>query len=139
MKKCTGLRQLRRALVPAASCVLPRLVRGGRACHCSGCWLDSGLVRLNIGLDRGERTLPANASEARQGYESLTENLGAGWMMPAIVLVQHASPDWITGDGMADGEAPGEAVQRAAQHFQDADRHRQHRARATPSSRAWAC
>jgi putative drug exporter of the RND superfamily len=46
------------------------------------------------------RNLPAN-SEARQGYDSLTQNLGAGWMMPAIVLVQHPSPDWITGDGMA--------------------------------------
>jgi RND superfamily putative drug exporter len=54
---------------------------------------------LNIGSVEA-RNLPA-ASEARQGYESLTENLGAGWMMPAIVLVQHATADWITGDGLA--------------------------------------
>ncbi len=46
------------------------------------------------------RNLPAK-SDSRLGYESLNENLGAGWMMPAIVLVQHTSPDWITGDGMA--------------------------------------
>jgi RND superfamily putative drug exporter len=39
-------------------------------------------------------------SESRLGYESLNENLGAGWMMPAIVLVKHTSTDWITGDGM---------------------------------------
>jgi RND superfamily putative drug exporter len=39
-------------------------------------------------------------SESRLGYESLNQNLGAGWMMPAIVLVKHASPDWITGDGL---------------------------------------
>jgi len=34
-------------------------------------------------------------SESRLGYESLTENLGAGWMMPAIILVQHPNADWI--------------------------------------------
>jgi RND superfamily putative drug exporter len=45
------------------------------------------------------RNLPAK-SEARRGYDSLTQNLGAGWMMPAIVLIQHPSPDWIVGDGM---------------------------------------
>jgi RND superfamily putative drug exporter len=55
-------------------------------------WLHIGSVEA--------RNLPER-SEARQGYESLTENLGAGWMMPAIILVQHATPDWITGDGMA--------------------------------------
>jgi RND superfamily putative drug exporter len=45
------------------------------------------------------KNLPAQ-SESRLGYESLNQNLGAGWMMPAIVLVKHASPDWITGDGL---------------------------------------
>jgi RND superfamily putative drug exporter len=40
-------------------------------------------------------------SESRQGYESLSQNLGAGWMMPAIILVEHPSADWMTGDGMA--------------------------------------
>lgn len=34
-------------------------------------------------------------SEARRGYESLSQNLGAGWMMPAIILVRHPSADWI--------------------------------------------
>ncbi len=59
-------------------------------------WLRIGSVEAH--------NLPA-ASDARQGYESLTENLGAGWMMPAIVLVQHASADWITGDGLAAEQA----------------------------------
>jgi RND superfamily putative drug exporter len=54
--------------------------------------------RLHIGSVEA-RNLPAR-SEARQGYESLTKNLGAGWMMPAIVLIKHDTPDWITGDGM---------------------------------------
>jgi RND superfamily putative drug exporter len=39
-------------------------------------------------------------SESRKGYESLSENLGAGWMMPAIILVQHPSQDWMGADGM---------------------------------------
>ena len=34
-------------------------------------------------------------SESRLGYESLSENLGAGWMMPAIILVRHPTADWI--------------------------------------------
>jgi RND superfamily putative drug exporter len=40
-------------------------------------------------------------SDSRQGYESLSQNLGAGWMMPAIILVQHPNADWMTGDGLA--------------------------------------
>ncbi|MCE0522522.1 MAG: MMPL family transporter [Methylacidiphilales bacterium] len=40
-------------------------------------------------------------SESRMGYESLSENLGSGWMMPAIILVQHSSKDWMNGDGLA--------------------------------------
>jgi len=40
-------------------------------------------------------------SESRQGYESLSANLGAGWMMPAIILVQHPAQDWMNGDGLA--------------------------------------
>lgn len=43
-------------------------------------------------------------SDSRLGYESLTQNLGAGWMMPAIVLVQHKSPDWII-NGMDDEQS----------------------------------
>jgi RND superfamily putative drug exporter len=53
---------------------------------------------LNIGSVEA-RNLPRLA-ESRLGYDSLTKNLGAGWMMPAIVLVQHPSDDWITGDGL---------------------------------------
>jgi RND superfamily putative drug exporter len=56
-------------------------------------------LMLRIGAPEA-RNLPRN-SDARQGYESLTQNLGSGWMMPAIVLVKHNSPDWIAGDGMA--------------------------------------
>ena len=40
------------------------------------------------------KNIPAQ-SESRLGYESLTQNLGAGWMMPAIILVQHPTADWI--------------------------------------------
>ncbi|MEI9999597.1 MAG: MMPL family transporter [Verrucomicrobiota bacterium] len=44
-------------------------------------------------------------SESRLGYESLARNLGAGWMMPAIILVQHPSADWMGADGMAQEKA----------------------------------
>ena len=40
------------------------------------------------------KNIPAQ-SESRLGYESLTKNLGAGWMMPAIILVQHPTADWV--------------------------------------------
>jgi len=40
-------------------------------------------------------------SDSRQGYESLSQNLGAGWMMPAIILVQHPTSDWMNSDGLA--------------------------------------
>ena len=39
-------------------------------------------------------------SDSRQGYESLSQNLGAGWMMPATILVQHPAQDWMNGDGL---------------------------------------
>jgi RND superfamily putative drug exporter len=39
--------------------------------------------------------------DSRLGYESLTQNLGAGWMMPAIVLMRHPASDWMTADGLA--------------------------------------
>ncbi len=51
-------------------------------------------------------------SESRQGYESLSQHLGAGWMMPCIVLVQHPDGDWMTNGGMADESA-------LVQHFTD--------------------
>lgn len=40
-------------------------------------------------------------SESRRGYESLTQNLGAGWMMPAIILIQHPNGDWMDANGLA--------------------------------------
>jgi RND superfamily putative drug exporter len=45
------------------------------------------------------RNIPPH-SESRLGYESLNRNLGAGWMMPAIILVQHPNADWIENGGM---------------------------------------
>jgi putative drug exporter of the RND superfamily len=78
------------------------LLKRPRLCLLAGLFilglLSIPAFRLHIGSVEA-RNLPAR-SEARQGYESLTANLGAGWMMPAIVLVQHATPDWIAGDGM---------------------------------------
>jgi RND superfamily putative drug exporter len=50
------------------------------------------------------KNIPAK-SDSRQGYESLSSNLGSGWMMPAIVLVQHPTQNWMTGDGMTDEKA----------------------------------
>ncbi|HEX4139129.1 MAG TPA: MMPL family transporter, partial [Candidatus Methylacidiphilales bacterium] len=45
------------------------------------------------------KNIPAG-SESRLGYQSLSENLGSGWMMPAIVLVQHPGADWMTNGGL---------------------------------------
>ena len=39
------------------------------------------------------KNIPAQ-SDSRRGYDSLSKNLGAGWMMPTIILVQHPSADW---------------------------------------------
>jgi RND superfamily putative drug exporter len=44
-------------------------------------------------------------SDSRQGYESLSKNLGAGWMMPAIILVQHPTADWMTDGGLVEEKA----------------------------------
>lgn len=38
--------------------------------------------------------------DSRLGYESLSKNLGSGWMMPAIVLVQHPNADWAINGGL---------------------------------------
>jgi RND superfamily putative drug exporter len=47
------------------------------------------------------KNIPAQ-SDSRKGYESLSQNLGgAGWMMPAIILVQHPGDDWMGSDGLA--------------------------------------
>jgi len=50
-------------------------------------------LRLNIASIEA-KNIPKE-SESRLGYESLTQNLGAGWMMPAIILVQHRDDNWI--------------------------------------------
>jgi RND superfamily putative drug exporter len=55
--------------------------------------------RLNIASVEA-KNIPSK-SESRRGYESLAENLGAGWMMPAIILVQHPTKDWMNADGLA--------------------------------------
>jgi RND superfamily putative drug exporter len=46
------------------------------------------------------KNIPPQA-ESRKGYESLTRNLGSGWMMPAIILVQHPAAEWMNTDGLA--------------------------------------
>ena len=50
------------------------------------------------------KNIPVHA-ESRRGYESLTQNLGSGWMMPATILVQHPNADWISNGGLADEKA----------------------------------
>jgi len=57
-------------------------------------------LRLRIASIEAKNIPPQ--SESRLGYESLTKNLGPGWMMPAIILVQHPTADWVI-QGM-DGE-----------------------------------
>ena len=57
-------------------------------------------LRLNVASVEA-KNIPAE-SDSRQGYESLSKNLGSGWMMPATVLVQHPSADWMTGDGLVE-------------------------------------
>jgi RND superfamily putative drug exporter len=81
----------------------------GRFVVCrSGLCLGTGLLILAllampfIGLRIASveaKNIPTG-SESRLGYQSLSENLGAGWMMPAIVLVQHPDADWLTNGGM---------------------------------------
>ena len=78
-------------------------------------WLCVGVGLLLLGLlaipssrlkiaSVEAKNIPAK-SESRQGYESLSQNLGAGWMMPAIILVQHPSGDWMNADGIANEKA----------------------------------
>ena len=56
-------------------------------------------LRLNIASVEA-KNIPSQ-SDSRLGYESLSQNLGAGWMMPAIILVQHPTADWMNNDGLA--------------------------------------
>jgi len=55
--------------------------------------------RLNIASVEA-KNIPAQ-SDSRKGYESLAQNLGKGWMMPAIILVQHPDDTWMGSDGLA--------------------------------------
>jgi RND superfamily putative drug exporter len=54
--------------------------------------------RLHIASVEAKNIPPQ--SESRRGYESLSQNLGAGWMMPAIILVQHPAADWLNPAGL---------------------------------------
>jgi putative drug exporter of the RND superfamily len=60
-----------------------------------------GIPFLRLQIASVEAKNIPSKSESRQGYESLSANLGAGWMMPAIILVQHPTQDWMDGDGLA--------------------------------------
>lgn len=44
-------------------------------------------------------TLPDKA-EARMGYESLSKEMGAGWLMPSIILATHKSGEWMDAQGL---------------------------------------
>ncbi|MCE0483300.1 MAG: MMPL family transporter [Methylacidiphilales bacterium] len=94
---------------------LEKLRMGPRSCERWGRWVVFSpwiclalgmliLVLLAIPSRRLEiasveaKNIPVQ-SDSRRGYESLSQNLGAGWMMPAIVLVQHPDGDWM-GNGM---------------------------------------
>jgi RND superfamily putative drug exporter len=81
----------------------------GRFVVCrSGMCVGTGLLILAvlampfIGLQIASveaRNIPLG-SDSRLGYQSLSENLGAGWMMPAIILTRHANEDWMTNGGL---------------------------------------
>jgi putative drug exporter of the RND superfamily len=79
------------------------VMRRARVCVLGGLLLLAVLaipfLRLNIASVEA-KNIPQK-SDSRQGYESLSKNLGSGWMMPAIILVQHSNADWMAGDGMA--------------------------------------
>jgi RND superfamily putative drug exporter len=79
------------------------VVRRARGCLVVGLillvFLAMPFWRLKIASVEA-KNIPSK-SESRQGYESLSQNLGAGWMMPAIILVQHPSQEWMTNDGLA--------------------------------------
>jgi putative drug exporter of the RND superfamily len=62
-------------------------------------FLGTPVLRLKIASVEA-KNIPSQ-SESRKGYESLSQNLGAGWMMPAIILVQHPMQDWMNADGLA--------------------------------------
>jgi len=83
------------------------VVRHPRSCVVSGLVI---LIVLAVPAFRLEtasveaKNIPLH-SESRQGYESLSKNLGSGWMMPAIILVQHPTQDWMNADSLAQEKA----------------------------------
>jgi RND superfamily putative drug exporter len=71
-------------------------------CVCTGLLILALLAMPFIGLKIASveaRNIPAG-SDSRLGYQSLSENLGSGWMMPAIILVKHPNADWMTNGGL---------------------------------------
>ncbi len=83
------------------------VVHHARACMAVGVLilivLAVPFLRLKIASVEA-KNIPSK-SESRQGYESLSENLGAGWMMPAIILVQHPNQDWMNPAGLDEEKA----------------------------------
>ena len=73
-----------------------------KMCVATGLLILALLAMPFIGLKIASveaKNIPAG-SDSRLGYQSLSENLGSGWMMPAIVLAQHTSADWMTNGGL---------------------------------------
>ena len=71
-------------------------------CLCIGLsilvFLGLPFLKLEIASVEAKNIPPR--SDSRQGYESLSQNLGSGWMMPATILVQHPGQDWSSGAGL---------------------------------------
>jgi RND superfamily putative drug exporter len=59
--------------------------------------------RLKVGSVEA-KNIPRQ-TDSRQGYESLSQNLGAGWMMPATILVEHPDGEWMTNGSLAQEQA----------------------------------
>lgn len=59
-------------------------------------WPVSRMMITSLQVD----TLPPH-TEARQGYESMERELGPGWLLPSIVLIQHQDENWWEGDRAA--------------------------------------
>jgi RND superfamily putative drug exporter len=83
------------------------VVRHRFACMCQGIaillFLAVPFLRLKVGSVEAKNIPPQ--SEARQGYDSLSQNLGAGWMMPATILAEHPDGDWMTNGGLTQEQA----------------------------------
>lgn len=62
---------------------------GGAAFLLFVSWPVTTMMITSLQVD----TLPPG-TEARDGYESMERELGPGWLLPTIVLVQHSDEDW---------------------------------------------